>query len=103
MNYPNLLLKIQIFLKKNNLSFQGYIVLKLIEHNPLSFKDIRNQMGIKQSSMSTIKNTLIKHGLVQRYAGTKDQRSYFLQITEKGNELLKKDDNPEILSARSRQ
>jgi DNA-binding MarR family transcriptional regulator len=57
------------------------------EHPDAILKDIKDQMQLPQSTLTSIVNKLEKLGLVRRVINRRDLRSYSLELTEAGHAL----------------
>ncbi|MBN1856982.1 MAG: MarR family transcriptional regulator [Dehalococcoidia bacterium] len=57
------------------------------EHPDAILKDIKEQMQLPQSTLTSIVNKLEKLGLVRRVINRRDLRSYSLELTEAGHAL----------------
>lgn len=57
------------------------------EHPDAILKDIKEQMQLPQSTLTSIVNKLEKLGLLRRVINRRDLRSYSLELTEAGHSL----------------
>lgn len=65
-----------------------HILITLDKIGPIHTTELGNRLSILKSNLTPLINKLIQHGLVERIHSTKDRRYIFLQITEKGHQLL---------------
>lgn len=69
-------------------NFQDMHVMTVAhEHPDAILKDIKEQMQLPQSTLTSIVNKLEKLGLVRRVINRRDLRSYSLELTETGHAL----------------
>jgi len=70
----------------------GYIDMQLIEiacrRPDAILKEIRDYLRIPQTTLSSVISRLEKRGLLRRIINHRDMRSFSLEITEKGKEIL---------------
>lgn len=57
----------------------------------LSSKDLLTQMSSNKVILSRLIKKLIEEGYIKKIENLKDERSYYLEITEEGRNILKKD------------
>ena len=69
-------------------NFQDMHVMAAAHENPDAIlKDIKEQMQLPQSTLTSIVNKLERLGLVRRVISRRDLRSYSLELTEAGHAL----------------
>ncbi|MFP4697851.1 MAG: MarR family winged helix-turn-helix transcriptional regulator [Eubacteriales bacterium] len=54
-----------------------------------TFTDLANQLNVTRPSVSTMVKVLIEQGYINKDQSSEDGRVYFLNLTEKGKNLLK--------------
>jgi DNA-binding MarR family transcriptional regulator len=64
-----------------------HVMAEAHEHPDAILKDIREQMQLRQSTLTSIVNKLERLGLVRRVINRRDLRSYSLELTEAGHAL----------------
>ena len=64
--------------------YQGFILMKLLEHNGLAMQDLAKRMNVAVSTMTRNVDKLEEKGVVQRIQATHDARSFEVQLTENG-------------------
>ncbi len=75
-------------------SFAQLHLLKMIEKNPLiTVKDIAGLSHITTAAISQTINNLIEEKYIIKQQSREDKRVYFLQITEKGIDILEENRN----------
>ena len=75
--------------KLGGLSFIDLNVISLAENNPdMIIKEIRNYLKIPQTTLSSIVAKLEKRGFINRVINRRDLRSFSLEITKKGKEIM---------------
>ena len=75
--------------KFGGLSFIDLNVISLAENNPdMIIKEIRNYLKIPQTTLSSIVAKLEKRGFINRVINRRDLRSFSLEITKKGKEIM---------------
>ena len=85
--------RIKIFLAQEDITHQQYNILRILRGahpQPLSTLQIRERMLDKMSDTSRIVDRLIVKELVKKSTCNRDKRLVDVEITEKGQELLKK-------------
>lgn len=85
--------RIRDFLATEDITHQQYNILRILRGShpqPLSTLQIRERMLDKMSDTSRIVDRLIVKGLVKKGTCEKDKRLVDVNITEKGQKLLKK-------------
>ncbi len=71
------------------LSFTDLHVINMAYENPdIILKDIRENLMLPQTTLSSIVAKLEKAGLVERIVNPKDYRSFSLKVTAKGKKLI---------------
>jgi DNA-binding MarR family transcriptional regulator len=91
--------KLSIFIKKfqsqllsghlKNLTLRQLYYLELINNNEgITFSELAKILDVKKSTVSIAINQLTERGLVNKVQSTSDKRFYFLQLTQKGNQLI---------------
>jgi DNA-binding MarR family transcriptional regulator len=74
--------------KLQQVNFQDMHVMTFAhEHPDAILKDIKEQMQLAQSTLTSIVNKLEKLGLVRRVINRRDLRSYSLELTEAGHAI----------------
>lgn len=68
---------------------QLYYIELINNYKDISISEIAKKLEIKKSTVSIAINQLIEQGLITKIQSTKDKRIYFLQLTPKGNEIMK--------------
>ncbi len=67
-----------------------YALLYLKKHCTLSMSDIGNMLLISKPNVTVLINKLIENELVARLADEQDRRIILIQLTEKGNQFIEK-------------
>lgn len=67
---------------------QSTILWKLDKHGPQKVTTIAEQMSITPGAVTSLSDKLIANGYANRNRATNDRRVVYLEITEKGKELL---------------
>ncbi len=65
-----------------------HVISKAYEEPDIILKDIREELGIPQTTLSTIVAKLEKRGFLQRVINPKDYRSFSLEVKPKGKEMM---------------
>ena len=74
----------------SNITVSQIDVLYILqEDKDMRMKDIGEKMGIKPSSTTNLVDKLIKKGLIKRFHHPDDRRMIMVQLTKKGENLLK--------------
>ena len=74
--------------KLQQVNFQDMHVMTVADEHPDAIlKDIKEQMQLPQSTLTSIVNKLERLGLVRRVINHRDLRSYSLELTEAGHAL----------------
>lgn len=82
--------KIRDDLRKHDLSINEFAVLELLLHKgPQTVRDVKEKILVADSSTSYIINQLCNKELVYREPCSEDRRIIYVQLTEKGEELIK--------------
>ena len=68
---------------------QGAIlmIIELIDEGKLNQKNLSNELGVKESSISSIIKTMIKNDLIYKEQSKTDGRNQLLKITRKGKQI----------------
>jgi len=75
--------------KFGGLSFTDLSVISMAGKNPdLILKEIREYLKIPQTTLSSIVAKLERRGFINRVINRRDMRSYSIEITDKGREIL---------------
>lgn len=78
-------------MRKENLSFTGFFVLSTLSKvGRMKSSDLALKLGVTKPSISHIIDNLEGKGLVIRQYGTEDRRAIFIDLSEKGENLLDK-------------
>ncbi len=68
-------------------------ILLLVQYRPdIVLGEIREKLGIPNSTLTGVIDRMEKQGLVRRIISLRDRRSYGLEIAEKGREVRKEHD-----------
>ena len=65
-----------------------HIVIAAHRHPDLILKDLKEDLGLPQSTLSSMVSRLERRGFVHRTISPRDMRSYGLQVTEEGRRLV---------------
>ncbi len=81
-------------LKEFGLNHSQYLILLILRYSHLSGNKIISTelaylLGLERHSVSAIIETLNKEGLIKRKRSKKDRRMVYLNLSEKGRELMK--------------
>lgn len=77
----------QDVVKKSGLSPTQMHALEIVgHHGRLRMKELAEKMGITTGTLTVMVDRLEKNGLVSRLAHPTDRRSYFIALTDLGNE-----------------
>lgn len=77
-------------LKKFNISVMQAAILgiiRFVEDGAVNQKALSKEMGVKESSVSSMINTMIKNGLIIREQSKTDARNKILRLGERGREI----------------
>ncbi len=77
-------------LKKFNISVMQAAILgiiRFVEDGSVNQKTLSKEMGVKESSVSSMINTMIKNGLIVREQSKTDARNKILRLGERGREI----------------
>ncbi|SFX07513.1 DNA-binding transcriptional regulator, MarR family [Thermoactinomyces sp. DSM 45891] len=78
-------------LKELNITYPQYLVMvALWEHEPLSVKQLGNQLCLDSGTLTPLLKRLEEAGLVIRKRSQEDERSVLISLTDKGTELKEK-------------
>lgn len=69
---------------------QLYYIELINKYEGISVSEISKKLNIKKSTVSIAINQLIDLGIVTKIRSEDDKRFYFLQLTPKGKEIMKK-------------
>lgn len=73
-----------------NLTFLDLHIISTAYKNPdLILKDIKDYLHIPHSTLSSSVSKLERMGLVKRIINRRDLRSYSIELTDEGNEIMK--------------
>lgn len=76
--------------KLRNLTFLDLHIIAAAHENPeLILKDIRDHLHIPHSTLSSSVSKLERMGLVRRMINRRDLRSYSIELTKEGKEIMK--------------
>ena len=76
--------------KLRNLTFLDLHIISTAHKNPdLILKDIKDRLHIPHSTLSSSVSKLEKMGLVKRVINRRDLRSYSIELTAEGKEVMK--------------
>lgn len=79
--------------KLNGISKLELHILLLVQSRPdIVLGEIRDKLGIPNSTLTGIVDRMEKQGLIRRTISQRDRRSYGLKIAEKGREVRKEHD-----------
>ncbi|EEJ40783.1 MULTISPECIES: MarR family winged helix-turn-helix transcriptional regulator [Limosilactobacillus] len=71
-----------------SLSFEQYLILKKIVHNPkIKLMDIADERGVTRSAISRQLRPLLNHNYIQQEADPEDRRRLFLISTIRGKQV----------------
>jgi DNA-binding MarR family transcriptional regulator len=74
--------------------------LKLVSERPnIILKEIRDELKVPHSTLTSIINRLEKHGVLRRVISSRDRRSYGLELTPKGEQLQEEHDRVDRMIA----
>jgi len=68
---------------------QLYYIELINKHENISVSEISKMLDVKKSTVSVAINQLIDRDIVTKIQSDTDKRFYFLQLTSKGNEIMK--------------
>lgn len=72
----------------NDITPQNIFTLELCElDKPLTMGELSSGLNLNNSAVSTLVSRMEKNGLLKRTFGSRDRRTVFVQLTEKGDEL----------------
>ncbi len=77
-------------LKKFNISVMQAAILgiiRFVEDGAVNQKTLSKEMGVKESSVSSMINTMIKNGLIVREQSKTDARNKILRLGERGRAI----------------
>lgn len=69
---------------------QLYYIELINKHENISVSEIAKMLDVKKSTVSVAINQLIDRDVVTKIQSDTDKRFYFLQLTPKGNDIMKK-------------
>lgn len=76
--------------KESGLTVPQITLVKILSrHKRLKVSEISKKMSLVNSTVSGIIDRLEKQGLVKRIRSEKDRRIVYIELTNKGNELIK--------------
>jgi DNA-binding MarR family transcriptional regulator len=79
------------FLEEMGLTYPQYLVLLVLwENNNISMNKIGEKLLLNSNTLSPLVKRMEKLELLRRKRSEKDERSVFIQLTEKGKELKNK-------------
>ena len=79
------------FLEEMGLTYPQYLVLLVLwENNNISMNKIGEKLLLNSNTLSPLVKRMEKMELLRRKRSEKDERSVFIQLTEKGKELKNK-------------
>ena len=79
------------FLEEMGLTYPQYLVLLVLwENNNISMNKIGEKLLLNSDTLSPLVKRMEKMELLRRKRSEKDERSVFIQLTEKGKELKNK-------------
>ena len=74
--------------------------VKLVSERPnIILKEIRDELKVPHSTLTSIINRLEKHGVLRRVISSRDRRSYGLELTPKGKQLQEEHDRVDRMIA----
>lgn len=74
------------------LTDRQFVVLASVNrHKKIELKNLSKDLYVSTSSLCILLNKLVDHGYVYREEDSKDRRNTFYCITEKGNDIVKKE------------
>ncbi len=65
-----------------------HVVIAANERPDLILKELREELDVAQSTLSSMVSRLERQGFVQRKISSRDMRSYGLQVTESGRRMV---------------
>ena len=68
---------------------QLYYIELISKNEGISVSELSKALDVKKSTVSIAVNQLIKLGIVVKVRSNKDKRFYFLQLTSKGEDIMK--------------
>jgi DNA-binding MarR family transcriptional regulator len=75
-------------------------ILLLVQSRPdIVLGEIREKLGVPNSTLTGVIDRMEKHGMVERIISRRDRRSYGLMLTEKGKDIRKEHDRILIMLA----
>lgn len=68
---------------------QLYYIELIDKNDGISVSELSKTLDVKKSTVSIAINQLIQQGIVKKTQSSEDKRFYFLELTSKGNEIMK--------------
>ena len=68
---------------------QFFVLKKIGARGPMTVSEVADELGVSLSAVTTLADRLAKSGFLKRTRGGKDRRTVWLEVTDKGKEILK--------------
>ncbi len=76
-------------LKINDTLFMALITIESHENNRIQPSELSSALGVSRTNVTRLADKMEKYGWVTRYESNNDRRCLYLQLTEKGLDLLR--------------
>lgn len=75
-------------LLKEHVTLNEFMVLKLLSESPMRSSDLSKILQVSASHITSVTDSLVEKGLIERRRSNKDRRVVDLILTEKGKSLI---------------
>lgn len=75
-------------LLKEHVTLNEFMVLKLLSESPMRSSDLSKMLQVSASHITSVTDSLVEKGLIERRRSNKDRRVVDLILTEKGKLLI---------------
>ncbi|MBF8418185.1 MarR family winged helix-turn-helix transcriptional regulator [Heyndrickxia coagulans] len=75
-------------LLKEHVTLNEFMVLKLLSESPMRSSDLSKMLQVSASHITSVTDSLVEKGLIERRRSNKDRRVVDLILTEKGKSLI---------------
>lgn len=75
-------------LLKEHVTLNEFMVLKFLSESPMRSSDLSKMLQVSASHITSVTDSLVEKGLIERRRSNKDRRVVDLILTEKGKSLI---------------